>query len=409
VTGLARGTIERLGAGLIHACIPGVRVGDGARAGALRARVIAIDGTRATLAPLGSLDGIAAGDAISADPFAFAQVLGTSLLGRAIDANGTPLDGGDVPRGPRLPIDTCAAAPDVRRALRDVFWTGVRAIDGPLAFARGARIGIFGAPGCGKSTLLERIVAGADADAVVVGLIGERGREAERWIARAGARTAVVCATGDRSAAERVHAAELAVAQAEAVARRGLDVLLVLDSLARVAAAAREVALAAGEFPGRGGYPPSVFAGLARLVERAGAFAWGTITLVATVLSEGDGADDPVGEAVRAALDGHLMLSPALAARGHFPAIDLTRSTSRTLADVAAPRHRAAAAALAAGVAWLEETREARSFGLSSPGPHAHALLAAEPAIRAFLTQGDEPSAPDRTLRELTRIAETIK
>jgi type III secretion protein N (ATPase) len=408
MTGASCGSIDALGAGLLYARIPGVRVGDGVCTRTLRARVIAIDGARATLAPLGLLDGIAAGDPVRVDSSAFTQVLGTPLLGRAIDANGAPLDGGPPPRGPRRPIDGRAATPDGRRALREIFWTGVRAIDGPLAFARGARIGIFGAPGCGKSTLLERIVAGADADAVVVGLIGERGREAERWIARAGPRVAVVCATGDRSAAERVHAAELAVAQAEAVARRGLDVLLVIDSLARVAAAAREVALAAGEFPGRGGYPPSVFAGLARLVERAGAFSWGTITLVATVLSEGDGSDDPVGEAVRAALDGHLTLSPALAARGHFPAIDLPRSTSRTLADVAQPRHRAVAAALAAGVAWLEETREARSFGLPSPGPHAAALLAAEPAILAFLTQGEEPSAPDRTLRELTRIAETI-
>jgi flagellar biosynthesis/type III secretory pathway ATPase len=151
-----------------------------------------------------------------------------------------------------------------------------------------------------------------------------------------------------------------------------------------------------------------VFAGLARLVERAGAFTWGTITLLATVLSESDGSDDPVGEAVRAALDGHLTLSPALAARGQFPAIDLTRSTSRTLADVATPAHRAAAAALTAGAAWLEETREARSFGLTSPGRRVQAFVAAEPAMLAFLSQDDDPSPPERTLRELTRIAETI-
>jgi len=409
MTGVPRGTIDSLGAGLIHARIPGLRLGDGALAGTRRARVIALDAHGATLAPLGSLDGIAAGDVVAGDPHAMSHVLGTPLLGRAVDANGAPLDDGPAPRGPRRSVVAPAETPAARRPLREVFWTGIRAIDGPLSFARGARIGIFGAPGCGKSTLLEHLVAGADADAVVVGLIGERGREAERWIARAGPHTAVVCSTGDRSAAERIHAAELAVAQAEAVARRGLDVLLVIDSLARVAAAAREVALAAGELPGRGGYPPSVFAGLARLVERAGAFGWGTITLVATVLSEGTTGDDPVSDAVRAALDGHIALSPALAARGQFPAIDLTRSVSRTLADVATPPHRSAAAALAAGVTWLEETREARSLGLPAPGPRAQALLAAEPAIVAFLTQGDEPSAPERTLRELTRIAETIK
>jgi len=409
VTGVPRGTIDTLGAGLIHARIPGLRLGDGALAGTRRARVIALDACGATLAPLGSLEGIAAGDVLSGDPLALGHVLGTPLLGRAVDANGAPLDDGPAPRGLRRSVDRLAENPAARRPLREVFWTGLRAIDGPLAFARGARIGIFGPPGCGKSTLLEHLVAGADADAVVVGLIGERGREAERWIARAGPHTTVVCATSDRSAAERIHAADLAVAQAEALAHRGLDVLLVIDSLARVAAATREVALAAGELPGRGGYPPSVFAGLARLVERAGAFRWGTITLVATVLSEGSTGEDPVSDAVRAALDGHIALSPALAARGQFPAIDLTRSVSRTFADVAAPHHQSAAAALAGGVAWLEETREARGFGLAAPGPRAHALLAAEPAIVAFLTQGDEPSAPERTLRELIRIAETIK
>jgi type III secretion protein N (ATPase) len=407
--GVGQGTVTALGGGLIHACIPGLRVGDGASVGLRRARVVAVDGGSATLAPLGTLDGIAAGDPIRADPLALTQILGTPLLGRSIDAAGLALDDGAPPRGLRLRIEGAAVAPGQRRPLREICWTGIRAIDGPLAFARGARIGIFGTAGCGKSTLIERIVAGADADAVVIALVGERGREAERWIASANARTTVVCATGDRSAAERAQAADVAIAQAVHLAQRGLEVLLVIDSLARVAAANREVALAAGELPGRGGYPPSVFAHLARLVERAGAFRTGTVTLVASVLSEGSDDHDPVAEAARAALDGHLTLSPALAARGHFPALDLARSTSRTLADVAAGEHRAAAASLCAAVAWLEETREARSFGLTSPGLRSQAYLRAEPAISAFLTQGEAPSAPRRTLRELIQIAETIK
>jgi FliI/YscN family ATPase len=403
--GIARGTVLASGAGLLQARLPGARLGDGARAGTCRARVVALAAGRVTLAPLGSTAGLAAGDPIVADPQALELVLGTPLLGRALDAGGAPLDARPPPRGLRCAVDGPAATPDARRPLRDVFWTGVRAIDGPLAFARGARIGVFGAPGCGKTTLLERIVAGSDADATVVALAGERGREAERWIARIDARTTIFCATSDRSAAERVRAAEAAVAQAERLALRGLDVLLVIDSLARVAGAAREIALAAGEAPGRGGYPPSVFALLARLIERTGAFRHGTVTLVASVLSEGADERDPVGEAARAALDGHLALAPELAARGRFPALDLPRSVSRTLGDVASPPHRAAAAGVAAAVAWLEETREARRFGLVSAGP---AALAAEPAIEAFLTQGRDPSEPAATLRELYRIAELV-
>jgi len=408
VIGISRGTVVGLAAGFVHARMPAAQIGAGALVRDRAARVVALAGERAILAPLGTLEGITVGDRIVADPLALALVLGTPLLGRAIAADGNVLDGRRPPRGKRGAIDSLAAAPDERRPVQHVFWTGVRAIDGPLAFARGARIGIFGAPGCGKSTLLERIVAGGDADARVIALVGERGREAERWLARIDPRTTIVCATSDRSAAERVRAAEVAVAQAERLAGRGLEVLLVIDSLARVAAAAREVALAAGEAAGRGGYPPSVFALIARLVERAGPFRTGTITLIATVLSEEADARDPVSEAARAALDGHLALSPALAARGRFPALDLTRSTSRTFGEVVSAEHARAASAFSAAVAWLEETREARQFGLSSPDPRAQAILAAEPAIAAFLTQGVEASEPARTLRELHRIAETI-
>jgi type III secretion protein N (ATPase) len=243
----------------------------------------------------------------------------------------------------------------------------------------------------------------------VVGLIGERGREAERRLASLDARTTVVCATSDRSAGERVRAAEVAVAQARALQQRGLDVLLVLDSLARVAAAAREVALAAGEAPGRGGYPPSVFALLARLVEQAGAFTTGSITLVATVLSDGADEREPVSDAVRAALDGHITLSPELAARGWFPAIDLPRSISRTFADVAGAKHHAAATSLRGAVAVLEETREARLYGLAPSGPGVARALAAEGEIRRFLCQDERKSAPHATLRELARLADMLE
>jgi type III secretion protein N (ATPase) len=290
-----------------------------------------------------------------------------------------------------------------------VCWTGVRAIDGPLALGRGARIGVFGAPGAGKSALLDAIVRGADADAVVVALVGERGREAERRLAGLGPRTTIVCATSDRAPAERVRAAEVAFAQADALRARGLDVLLVVDSLARVCAAAREMMLGLGEPAGRGGYPPGVFALLARLLERAGAVGDGSVTLVATVLSDGPDEHDPVSEAARAALDGHVVLGDRLARAGHFPAIDVARSASRTLAEVASPEHLAAARVLRAAVAALDESRDARSLGLRSDDPILARCVAQESAIQAFLRQGPAPCPPHQTLTELLRLADILQ
>ena len=310
----------------------------------------------------------------------------------------------------RAPAPLVVPAPEERVPLSAPFWTGIRALDGPLCFGRGARVGIFGAAGAGKSTLLEALVDGSSADATVVALIGERGREAERWLARAGPRTNIICATADRPAAERLGAAETAFVHAGALRARGLHVLLVLDSLARVAAAARDVAIAAGEPLGRGGFPPSVVARQARLLEYAGATAAGSITLVATVLSEGPLEHDPVAEAARAALDGHLVLSARLAAAGWFPAIDLPASASRTLADVATPAHRAAAAKLRAAVAALEASREARSLGLDpSTGDRTLArAIAAEGRIARFLRGAEGRSDPAETLMLMTEIADSL-
>ncbi len=400
---------------VVEAELPLARVGDGVRISGervrLAGRVAALHGARALLAQFGGVDGIALGDRVAVDPAALALVLGTPLLGRAIDAAGLPLDGRPAPHGRRVAAELGSHAVADRRPCTEVCWTGVRAIDGPLAFGRGARIGLFGAPGAGKSTLLDAVVRGAAADAVVVGLIGERGREAERWLAAVGPRTTLVCATGDRAPSERVRAAEVAFAQADALRARGLDVLLVVDSLARICAAAREVALAVGEPVGRGGYPPSVFALLARLLERAGAVGAGSVTLVATVLSDGPDEHDPVSEAARAALDGHLVLSERLARAGRFPALDLGRSASRTLADVAAPPHLHAARTLRAAVAALEESRDARAVGLD-PGagdPFLARCVALEPELERFLRQAGEPCSPARTLRELLALADRME
>lgn len=411
--GLPAGTIVAIRGGLVEARMPALCIGAGAtittRAGRIvPARVSAVDGARVSLAPFSGIDGIAAGDRVAADPAALEVCVGAACLGRAIDALGGPLDGRAALRGKRGGAHAPGTPAD-RRAIRERFNTGIRAIDGPLAFGVGARIGIFGGPGCGKSTLLETIVAGSSADVTVVALVGERGREAERWLSRLNSRTTIVCATSERSAAERLRAAEVAFAQAEAQRRRGLDVLLVLDSLARVAAAARDIGVAAGEPVGRGGYPPSVFGLLTGLLERAGKFASGSITLVATVLTDGADERDPVSDACRSVLDGHITLAERLARQGWFPAIDLPASTSRTLADVAGPAHLAAAHLLRHAVAVLDETREARGFGLD-PGagdPAVRRVIAAENAVAAFLRQR-LPADPQATLTELCALADTL-
>jgi len=413
VIGAPAGTIVAIRGGLVEARMPAVCIGAGARivtrgGRIVPARVGAVDGPRITLAPFAGVDGIAAGDRIEADAASLEVCVGSACLGRGLDALGSPLDGRPAPRGKR-DVGHSAGAPAERGPVRRRFRTGIRAVDGPLAFGAGARIGIFGGPGCGKSTLLETIVDGSSADATIVALVGERGREAQRWLSRLDPRMTVICATSDRSAAERLRAAEVAFAQADALRRRGLDVLLVLDSLARVAAAARDVAVAAGEPVGRGGYPPSVFSLLTHLLERAGQFARGSITLVATVLTDGADERDPVSDACRSVLDGHLALAERLARQGWFPAIDIPASTSRTLADVASPAHLAAAHLLRHAVAVLDETREARGFGLD-PGagdPAVRRAVAAEAAIAAFLRQG-LPADPASTLTELCALADML-
>jgi FliI/YscN family ATPase len=411
--GRALGTICALRGSVAEAELPRARVGDGvricARDAIVGARVTALHGSRVVLMPFGSLDGVASGDRVESDPALLALPLGTVLLGRAIDAAGTPLDLMAAPRGASVAVMGAAHAVADRRPCDAICWTGVRAIDGPLALGRGARIGVFGPPGAGKSSLLDAVVRGTGADAVVVGLVGERGREAERRLARLDDRTTIVCATSDRAPAERVRAAEVAFAQADALRARGLHVLLVVDSLARVCAAARELATSAGEPVGRAGFPPSVFGLLARLLERAGAVGSGSVTLVATVLSDGPDEHDPVSEAARAALDGHLVLSERLARRGHFPAIDVVRSTSRTLVEVASAEHCRAAGVLRAAVTALDESADARGLGVPVADPFLARCVAGEGRIAGFLRQdGGESSDPGRTLTELLRLADTL-
>lgn len=219
---------------------------------------------------------------------------------------------------------------------------------------------------------------------------------------------AIVCATSDRSAAERVRAAQVAMAQAAALRARGLHVLAILDSLARYAAALREIALAAGEPAGRGGYPASVFADLARYVEVAGAAGGGSITLVATVLSDGD-ERDPVSDSARSLLDGHIELSSRLARSGRFPAIDVPASTSRTMESVVSDEHTRAARSVRRAIALLAESADARALGIVPSDPDVARAAAQEQALEFFLRQGKQPAKPAETLSQLFELADRLE
>lgn len=405
---IARGVVQSVRGGFLEASLPGASVGAYVRADAVGGNVVAVDGDCAVIALHGDARDVRAGSAVALAPDARTAALGTCLLGRAVDARGTPLDGGAAPVGCRFPVDAVAPQPHEREAISRPLWTGVRAVDALLTIGRGARIGLFGAPGAGKSTLLENIVEGVTADAVVIGLVGERGREAQQWIERRNARTSIVCATSDRSAPERIRAATLALAQAAALRRRGLHVLLLLDSLARVAQALRERAIAAGEAAGRGGYPPSVFAEIARLVEVAGCAHGGSITLIATVLDDGD-SRDPVSDSARSLLDGHIQLSSRLAHLGRFPAIDVLASVSRTMNAVSTADHRRDAIAVREAIGLLERTDEARALGIAPEDARTAQALAAEPLLDELLLQGPAPEEPANALERLRFAADTLK
>ncbi len=329
--------------------------------------------------------------------------LGTCAFGRAIDAHGLPLDQGPPLQGRTVVLELRVPPPGRRAPIAVPFWTGVRALDGLLTIGRGARVGIFGAPGAGKTTLLESVVRGCSADAIVVALVGERGREAQRWIEGLDDRTTVVCATSDRPAHERVIAARVAVVHAAALRDRGLHVLLIFDSLARFAAASREIAVARGESTGRGGYPPSVFARMARLLEVAGALDDGSITLVATIINDGDDRD-PVSEAARSLLDGHIALSRRLAEAGRFPAVDVPASSSRTMEAVTDASHARAARRIRRALALLARIDDARALGIEPQDGPARSAVSLQPRLDAFLCQGSTGSESGETISELTQL-----
>jgi flagellum-specific ATP synthase len=333
--------------------------------------------------------------------------VGEALLGRLVDAFARPLDGGPpIAADAWVPVDAPAPPVHRRAPVRQPFVTGVRAIDGLVPCGRGQRTGIFAGAGVGKSMLVEQIAAHGAADVVVLGLVGERGREVRELLA-AGWRSAtvVVAATADRSPLERVRGARTATAIAEYFRDRGADVLLVIDSLTRYAMALREIGLLSGEPPATKGYPPSVFAELPRLVERVAPLEQGgAITGFYTVLVEGDDLADPVADAARALLDGHVVLSRELASRGQFPAVDLVASGSRAARRVCSDEQQQLVELARELLAQRQLVRELQSLGAYTPGlvpAHDRALALGE-RLDAWARQpAGQASAPEETLAGL--------
>jgi len=320
---------------------------------------------------------------------------GRALLGRVIDGLGRPMDGAPEPAGIRW-ISGYAEPPHPldRPPITLAMPCGVRAIDGFLTLGRGQRVGIFAGSGVGKSTLLGMLARGATADVTVIALIGERGREVRDFIEHdlgldALKNCVVVASTGDNPAAMRLCAARTATAVAEAFRAEGLDVLLLFDSLTRVAMAQREVGLAAGEPPTTKGYPPSVFSLLPHLMERAGPAARGSITAIYTVLVDGEDMDEPIADLARATLDGHIVLRRSLASAGHYPPIDVLESVSRLMERVSSAPHRESARAIRQLLAAHAEARDLIAIGAYVRGsdPLTDRAVDLSPRINAFLRQ----------------------
>ena len=417
-----KGRVRRVLGIIVHATVADVRIGEicelrDPRSGrTLSAEVVGFLENEAVLTPIGEVTGISMETEVIPTGEELSVPVGPDLLGRVVSPLGEPLDG--VPWSStalerRRTVHAEPPRPMERDLIEHPLQLGIRAIDGLLTVARGQRVGIFGESGVGKSTLLASIVRGTDADVVVLGLIGERGREVhefiERQLGREGrARSVAVVSTSDRPATERVKAAHTATSIAEYFRDQGRHVLLLMDSVTRFARAQREIGLAAGEPPTRRGFPPSLFAALPRLLERTGPGRGGSITALYTVLVEGDGTLDPIAEEVQAILDGHIVLSPELAQRNHFPAIDVLRSRSRLMETVAAVEHRAAAARVRDLLARYADIEILVRVGEYKTGadPKSDEALAKIDQINAFLRQPFEQSAPmDATVRRLQEIA----
>lgn len=375
--------------------------------------IVGFRGSTVLSMTLAKPDGIRYGDRVTTWGARPSLRVGKGLLGRVIDGAGNVLDGrGSYPAREHWPLDSPAPLPLERVSIREPLGCGIRAIDGFLTCGRGQRLGIFGGSGVGKSTLVGMMARNTSADLTVLALVGERGREVREFLEgtlgeEGLKRSVVVVSTSDQSPLLRIRAGLAATAVAEYFCAQGKHVLLVVDSLTRFAMAQREIGLAAGEPPTAKGYTPSVFSLLARLVERAGHFGAGSITAFYSVLMEGDDQLDPLVDAVRALLDGHIVLDRRLSAQGHFPSISILDSLSRLMPAVCSREQVDKAQRLRSLLASYADAEDLIRVGAYQKGsdPELDQAIAALPAIKEFLQQrADENTALDETMTALQAL-----
>jgi len=404
---------------LVESSGPAAAVGDfceiQTRSGRLiRTQVIGFRDNRVLSMPLEETDGLELGDKVVARRDAARVRVGDGLLGRVVDGFGEPMDGGGaLDCKEAYSLFRAAPGPLEREPITEVLVTGIRAIDSLLPCGKGQRIGIFGGSGVGKSTLLGCMCRDHSADVSVVALIGERNREVREFIehelgSEGLARSVIVVATSDRPAPLRVRACFVATAIAEYFRDQGKDVLLVMDSVTRLAMAQREIGLAAGEPPSQKGYTPSVFNLLPKVFERSGNFPRGSITGYYTVLVDGDDFNEPICDASRSILDGHIVLSRELGSAGHYPAIDVLHSVSRLESRIATAEQKAAARKIREALATHRRSEDLINLGAYVEGsnPQLDAAMRAWPELVSFLRQAASEQSPlEQTMSRLQEVA----
>jgi FliI/YscN family ATPase len=408
---------------LIESRGPNVAIGDfceviTAAGRPIRTQVIGFREGRVLSMPLDEIDGLQLGDPVAARSQDARVPVGRGLLGRVIDGFGKPMDGGpEIEAEDAYGLYGVPVNPLEREHITEPLVTGIRAIDALLPCGKGQRIGIFGGSGVGKSTLLGSMSRHNAADVTVIAMIGERNREVRGFIEHelgpeGRKRAVVVAATSERPAPLRVRACFVALAVAEYFRDQGANVLLVMDSVTRLAMAQREIGLAAGEPPSQKGYTPSVFNMLPRVLERAGNFQRGSITGFFTVLVEGDDFNEPICDAVRAILDGHIILSRQLAAQGHYPAIDILHSVSRLTSQIATPAQKDAARKLRGALAAYRDAEDLIQLGAYAAGsnPVLDASIRLRPELLEFLRQDHaSTSAIKDTLSKLESLGAKLE
>lgn len=419
------GQVHRVLGMLIEGTVPGASIGELCEVfrpqepdRIWRCEVVGFNGAKVLLSSLSALEGIS-GDCVIRPLRTVHQVgVGRQLLGRILDGFGDPLDGGPPLRREDAsltwrPVIADAPPPVERWRIKDRFPTGVRSLDMLLTIGQGQRVGLFAGPGCGKTTLMAAVGRGSPADVIVVALIGERGREVREFTEHEFdpelmSRTVMVCATSDRTPIERVRAAFTATAIAEGLRDQGMNVLLMVDSLTRLARAQREIGLAAGEAPARAGFPPSVYALLPRLIERAGNATGGSITAFYTVLLEGELRGDPISEEAVSLLDGHVVLSRKLAEQGQYPAVDVLASLSRVMSNIVPREHGRAANRIRQVLSGYREMELMVRLGEYRPGLDAETdrIVADHPKVLDFLRQDTRTPAPwEDSMAKLNAVA----